>query len=130
MVKRAVGFRYGSQRLRELLVSAHMHNEMIPKAPLAEAEDARNAAHSPSGRSKELHATGEELCIAANLEAFCAAWEEAWRTIESYYAQTRAAAAELGAAYALVSATSPWSVRGAEGLEQLMSVYPAMRDRE
>jgi hypothetical protein len=59
-----------------------------------------------------------------------AAWEEAWRTIESYYARTRAAAAELGAAYALVSATSPWSVRGAEGLEQLMSVYPAMRDRE
>jgi hypothetical protein len=59
-----------------------------------------------------------------------ATWEEAWRTIESYYAQTKAAAAELGAEYALVSATSPWSVRGAEGLEQLMSVYPAMRDRE
>jgi hypothetical protein len=58
------------------------------------------------------------------------AWEEAWRTIESYYAQTNAAVAELGAAYALISATSPWSVRGAEGLEQLMSVYPAMRDRE
>jgi hypothetical protein len=58
------------------------------------------------------------------------AWQEAWRAVESLYSQTQALAAELGAGYAMVSATSTWAVRGTDGLEQLMSVYPAMRDRE
>jgi hypothetical protein len=58
------------------------------------------------------------------------AWQEAWRAAESFYSQTQALAAELGAGYAVVSATSAWAVRGADGLEELMSVYPAMRDRE
>jgi hypothetical protein len=59
-----------------------------------------------------------------------AAWKEAWRAVESDYAETRAVAAGLGADYALVAATSAWSVRGDQGLEQLMSVYPSMRQLE
>jgi len=60
-----------------------------------------------------------------------AAWEEAWRKTEALLLATREEARKLGAGYALVSATTPQGVLGAqEGLEVLRDAYPAMRGRD
>ena len=56
------------------------------------------------------------------------AWEEAWSALASHYLATRQLAASLGADYGVVAATSVWSIRGEAGLEELMAVYPSMRN--
>jgi hypothetical protein len=57
-------------------------------------------------------------------------WEEAWGITEDLLLETRETAGDLGARYALVCASTPHGVFGAEeGLARLTQVYPAMADR-
>lgn len=56
------------------------------------------------------------------------AWRKAWRRTEDLVLETRRVASSLGARYALVSASTPNGVLGAEaGLERMRGSYPAMR---
>ena len=58
-------------------------------------------------------------------------WEEAWKRTESLILEKRDAAHRLGAAYGVVSASTPQGVLGPrKGLEVLMRSYPAMREHE
>ena len=58
-------------------------------------------------------------------------WREAWEETERLVAGARDAARELGASYAVASASTPQGVLGPEaGLRQLIASYPAMGDLE
>jgi hypothetical protein len=58
-------------------------------------------------------------------------WAQAWGQTEELLAQTRDGAACLGATYAVVAASTPHGVLGAEaGVRELVRAYPAMRDRK
>lgn len=60
-----------------------------------------------------------------------AVWTQAWDATERLTLETRDVSRALGARYAVVSASTPHGVWGAaEGLQRLVSVYPAMRDVE
>ena len=58
-----------------------------------------------------------------------ATWRAAWDLHESLLLETRGLAHALGAGYAVVSASTPQGVYGAEGgLERMQKAYPGMRD--
>lgn len=58
-------------------------------------------------------------------------WEKAWQKTERLLLETRDRARELGADYAIVSASNPHGVYGAEaGVEMLRDAFPAMRRLE
>jgi len=55
-------------------------------------------------------------------------WREAWSRTERLLLETREQAGRLGAGYAIVSASTPQGVWGAQdGLRRLLESYPAMR---
>jgi hypothetical protein len=59
------------------------------------------------------------------------AWEQAWERTEQLLLATRERAREVGADYAIVSASNPHGVFGAEaGVELLTEAFPAMRHLE
>lgn len=56
-------------------------------------------------------------------------WRQAWQDTEELLLLTKQVAASAGARYVVVTASTPHGVWGAqEGLEQLMSAYPGMRE--
>ncbi len=57
-------------------------------------------------------------------------WQAAWQQTEQLIVGTRDLASQLGASYAVASASMPQNVLGAErGLEVLFEHYPAMREK-
>ena len=58
-------------------------------------------------------------------------WQDAWRQTEELIVQIRERSAGLGARYAIVSASSPHGVLGADrGLRHLVKTYPGMDELE
>ena len=56
-------------------------------------------------------------------------WQSAWRATEIQFARTKEVVDSIGAHYAVIAASTPHGIFGAEeGLRRLMAVYPGMRE--